>query len=334
MIDILSVEPHKVSRDLSGYLIYIYGVGGTGKTTLASQMDKALLLAFERGYNAIPGVKPQDMTSWSDMKQVVRQLNQNAAKEMYKSICIDTIDIAADACEKYICNRENVEKLADIAWGGGYKMMKKEFEEVFRTIAQMGYALFFISHAKDKTFKRENGTEYNQIIPSLAPSTNEIIRNMVDLQGYAHPVQREDGTSEVMLTLRCPDNSIECKSRFKMIAPEIRFSYEDLSNALTEAIDKEAEDNNGAFVTDSAEIRSYRKEYDFEGMMAEFKDLTHKIQENVDEDEFKSKWAPKIISITDKYLGKGKKVNDCTEAQCEQLELILMDLKDEVAKGL
>ena len=37
-ISIFDIKPHKVSRDLSGYITYIYGKGKTGKTTLASQM--------------------------------------------------------------------------------------------------------------------------------------------------------------------------------------------------------------------------------------------------------------------------------------------------------
>ena len=32
---LLDIQPHKVSRDLSGYITYIYGKGKTGKTTLA-----------------------------------------------------------------------------------------------------------------------------------------------------------------------------------------------------------------------------------------------------------------------------------------------------------
>jgi len=55
-INLLALEPHKVSRDLSGYITYIYGPPKSGKTTLGSQMPKPLLLAFERGYNAIPGI--------------------------------------------------------------------------------------------------------------------------------------------------------------------------------------------------------------------------------------------------------------------------------------
>lgn len=71
-IDLLKIEPHKVSRDLSGYITYIYGAPKTGKTTLAVQMPDAILLAFERGYNALPGVMAQDITSWGELKQVYR----------------------------------------------------------------------------------------------------------------------------------------------------------------------------------------------------------------------------------------------------------------------
>ena len=51
-INLLDIKPHCVSRDLSGYITYIYGAPKTGKTTLATQMGKSLLIAFERGYNA------------------------------------------------------------------------------------------------------------------------------------------------------------------------------------------------------------------------------------------------------------------------------------------
>lgn len=48
-INLLAIQPHKVSRDLSGYITFIYGPPKIGKTTLATQMPKALLLAFEKG---------------------------------------------------------------------------------------------------------------------------------------------------------------------------------------------------------------------------------------------------------------------------------------------
>jgi pantothenate kinase-related protein Tda10 len=47
-INLMNIKPHQVSRDLSTYITYIYGAAGTGKTTLASQMDKSLLLASKK----------------------------------------------------------------------------------------------------------------------------------------------------------------------------------------------------------------------------------------------------------------------------------------------
>ena len=76
-INLLAIQPHKVSRDLSGYMTYIYGPGGAGKTTFGVATPKPLLLAFERGYNALSGVMAQDVTSWAEVKQILRELNNH-----------------------------------------------------------------------------------------------------------------------------------------------------------------------------------------------------------------------------------------------------------------
>lgn len=90
-INLLALQPNKVSRDLSGYITYLYGAPKTGKTTLATQMDNALLLAFEPGYHALPGVIAQDITSWSEMKQVYRELKKPEVQNTFKSIIVDTV---------------------------------------------------------------------------------------------------------------------------------------------------------------------------------------------------------------------------------------------------
>lgn len=63
----------------------------TGKTTLATQMPNSLLLAFERGYNALPGVIAQDINTWIEMKQVYRELKKPEVKAVYTTIVVDTV---------------------------------------------------------------------------------------------------------------------------------------------------------------------------------------------------------------------------------------------------
>ena len=108
-IDIMSVTPHQMSRDMRGYSVFMYGGWKTGKTTTAVKFPKHFLLAFEKGYSAIPGAMALPINSWSEFRQVLRQLKNDAAKERYETIIVDTADIAYNYCSAYICNNNGVD---------------------------------------------------------------------------------------------------------------------------------------------------------------------------------------------------------------------------------
>lgn len=323
--NLLELTPHKVSRDLSGYITYVYGRPKTGKTTLATQMPNSLLLAFERGYNALPGVIAQDVTTWAEMKQIYRELKKPEVQAVYKALVVDTVDIASDMCQKYICNQLGIENIGDGGWTtNGWSKYKKEFEEMFRSLTQMGYAVFFISHAKEKTVKRPDGTEYTQVVPALQSSALAIIENMADIYGYAHQVRTDEG-SKVILTLRHPDDSIACGGRFKHISPEIEFNYNSLVKALNEAIDKEAAATNNQFVTNERETISTLTEYDYDALMTEFQDIAGNLMQ-----KNPTNFGPRITQIIEKYLGKGKKIADTNRDQAEFIHLILAEIKEDI----
>jgi hypothetical protein len=181
-----------------------------------------------------------------------------------------------------------------------------------------GYAVVFISHSKDKTFKPKNGNEYNQIVPSCSTAYNEIIKNMADIMGYI-----DVNGSERKLVLRSPDGSIDCKCRFKHIAPVIDFSYQSLVNALNDAIDKEAAETGNKFVTNDRVAAPILKEYDYDALMAEFSNLAGDLMT-----ANQTKYMPLITQIVDRHLGKGKKISDTTPEQVEFVYLIVQEVKD------
>lgn len=321
-INLLSLEPHKVSRDLSGYITYVYGIPKVGKTTFGAQFPGALILAFERGYNALPGVIAQDITTWGEFKQVLRELKKPEVQAVYKSIIIDTVDIAASLCEKYICNQLGIENIGDGGWStNGWSKYKKEFEDSFRTITQLGYAVCFISHSADKTFKRKDGTEYNQMVPTAQRSVNEIVKGMADIFACADIVN-----GERKLILRSLDGSVDTGCRFKYIEPEIPFSYNALVEALNKAIDREAAETNNKFVTNERVSEVIAPTYDYDALMTEFQQITGNLmRENPG-------YGPKITEIVERYLGKGKKVSETTRDQAEFVDLIVSDIKSELVK--
>lgn len=333
-IDLLSLTPHKVSRDLSGYITYIYGTPKVGKTSLAVEAENCLLLATEKGYNAIPGIIAQDITSWSDFKKVFKQLKLPEVKERFKVLIVDTVDIAAKHCTKYICNQQNISELSDLPYGRGYQLMRNEFEDAFVALTQMGYAIIFIGHAQDAIFTRPDGSEYTKIIPSLSPAkVAAIIENMADIYGYAHLVNTPEGPERI-LTLRSPDDSVAAGCRFRYIAPEIPLGYKSLVAALQEAIDKEQENGNEDFITEeSIKVSEATNELNFVELQKEFQDIVNSIIAAVG-GSFGTTWAPRINEIVTNHLGPGKKVADMNPNQIEQLDLILTDLKEAIGNGL
>ena len=319
-INLLDIQPNKVSRDLSGYITYIYGPGGAGKTTFGASCKKPLLLAFELGYKALPGVMAQPVQTWGEVKQVLRDLKKPEVKDMFSTIVVDTVDIASQLCEKYMCNQLGIDNIGDGGWStNGWAKAKKEWEQTWRAFTMEGYAVVFISHSKDKVFKKKDGTEYNQIVPSCPTAYEEIIKNMVDIMGY---INIDNGQRK--LILRSADDSVDCKSRFKMIAPEITFGYNELVDALNEAIDKEAALTNGEFVTDESFKTPEVTSYDYDSLMAEFKDMVSVVMAKNQTN------AVKLTAIVDKYLGKGKKVADATPEQAELIYLIINEIRSDL----
>lgn len=333
-IDIFSIEPHQVSRNLRGYSVFFYGEPKSGKTTTASKFEKNLLLAFEKGYNAIPGVMVQPINNWAEFRKVLRQLKEEKAKEMFYTITIDTCDIAYDYCTKYICDNApradggfGVDSVSDIPYGKGYGMISKEFDECLRSIVMMDYGLVLISHATDKVFKDEQGQEYNKIVPTLDKRANNIVARMADIIGYSRVVTDKDGNNTTKLFMR-GTSRYEAGSRFKYTPDYIDFSYQNLVNAIADAIDKQAEEDGLEYFTDKKNnaYKDTTAELNFDELMKTCNETISSMIKNNAEDVFTKFYQPRIIQITDKYLGRGQKISQCSREQVEALSLIADDL--------
>ena len=334
-IDLLSITPHQVSRDLRGYSVFFYGEPKSGKTTIATKFPKHLLLAFEKGYNAIPGAMAQPINTWAEFRKVLRQLKDEAIKEKFETIIIDTADIAYDLCEKYICANAKrsdggfgVDSVADIPFGKGYTLVAKEYDECLRSIVQMDYGLVLISHAVDKTFKDEQGQEFNQIVPTLGNKPRNIVSRMCDIIGYSRAVQNNDGSVSTKLFIRGTPRYM-AGSRFKYTPEVIDFNYPSLVAAIGDAIDKQMAEDGTEYFTD-ARINTYEEPDtpDFDELINSFNNIVNDMINNMPEDKFTSYYQPRIVQITEKYLGKGQKVNQCSRDQTEALDLIVTELKD------
>ena len=324
-INLFEIEPTVVSRDLRGKIVMFYGEPKTGKTTTAVRFPNSLLLAFEKGYNALNNVMAQPINKWAEFKQVLKQLKDPKIQEKFETIIVDTADIMWDLAEKHVIQRENVEKIGDIPFGGGYKMVESEVDECLRSIALMDYGLVMISHAEDKEFTDESGESYQKIVPTLPKKARKIVTRMADIIGYSRTIQDDEGNTTVNLYMRGTPR-FEAGSRWKHTPAVIEFNYQNLVNAIADAIDKQ-EKEDGVTATDK-HVNLYKDnaKYDFNEVKEKISETIKAILEE-DEDN-----AAKITKIVDKHLGKGRRIAEAEEEQVDMLVLIYDDLKELISE--
>ena len=319
------VEKNVISRDLKGKYVLLYGKPKSGKTTAACSFPDAVLLAFEKGYNAIGNAFPYDVNKWSDFKMALRDLEDQRSKDRFKTVIIDTVSICWEMCEKYICQQNGVQKIGDIPWGAGYTSCKKEFETSIRRITQLGYGVVLIAHSAARIEKTADGSDIEIISPDLPKRAAEVCNGIVDIIGYIGNEWVNGERKRWLYTRETP--TLFAGSRFKYMQDKIPFGYDELVNAIAEAIEM-AEEKDGATVADTVATKSESK-VDFNTVRARAQELWLKLVGTGD--DAKPDVANAILKKIEITMGRRMKLSEFTEDQADLLALVVLDM-EEMAK--
>ncbi len=316
------VEKNIISRDLKGKYVLLYGKPKSGKTTAACSFPDAVLLAFEKGYNAIGNAYPFDINKWSDFKLALRDLEDPRSKERFKTVIIDTVSICWEMCEKYICQQNGVQKIADIPWGGGYTACKKEFETSIRRITQLGYGVVLIAHSASRVEKTADGSDIEIISPDLPKRAAEVCNGIVDIIGYIGNEWVNGERKRWLYTRETP--TLFAGSRFKYMPDKIPFGYEQLVNAIADAIEM-AEQKDGATVVDSIKIKT-DDALDFNQIRARAQELWMQLVGSGD--NANPDMANTILKKIEMTMGRRMKLSEFTEDQVDLLNLVVIDMEN------
>ena len=324
---IFDLEPSKISRDLKGKFILIYGQPKTGKSTFGSQLPRALFMNFEQGTNALAGIKSMPIMKWTDAKKVLSELRQPKAREVFDSVVVDTASIAWQLCEKYICQREGVDSIRDVPWGQGWTMLKNEFSEFWREITLLGFGILFIAHSKDKPteMRNEDGEAITAVCPDLPNQCYTIINSIVDIIGYLQVQMNPDGSSERYLYTRSTPY-VFAGSRYQYLAPKIKFGYQELVDAIGDAIDMAVE-KDGAQVTDHTEVTQVRAR-PFQETMNEAKEIWQTYIGKATDAEDKDQRLRQMKDIVRSVFGNEDfKLSTAVISQQDLVELFISEMK-------
>lgn len=202
-----SVLPRKMtepSHDLMDYSIFIIGDKKVGKTRLASFIPGALMLALEPASvgRRMFMRKPKD---WREIKKIVRALEREEDTSKFPAVIFDTYDVAYAMCSDYICDKLGIESLGQHPsgksdYGKSHGKCKDEMLRTLLRIERAGRTVVLNSHTKIKDLVTISGIEYQKIMPSVSPSSLDIVKKFTQMN-FMLDFARVDGKNQrIILT--------------------------------------------------------------------------------------------------------------------------------------
>ena len=332
-IDILTLEPSKIKPGLEGKIITLAGLPKCGKSTFASKSDKPLFISTEPGLGLLSGIKSVPCNTWSEFKQVLKQLKSDEAKAMYKTIVIDTIGNLWEQCAKFVWLQKNDgSDLSDYTIGMQQNKAMAEFSTGLMDIAKEGYTMIMICHNVAKDVPNELGFKYGtEIIIDLPKRPRNFIFGLCDLliNVITEPSENGGPDKSIMYLRQATHNGIkvEAGGRYPDIVEKAPFNYETLIK-LVEEEDKKMADR-GADMTGTKtgvqETIQDPSDRDWKDVVKEVNATLKKITEVANGGN--PKVSAQAKSIIASYLGENNKITEASESQKELVEAALVELK-------
>lgn len=173
----------KISRGIKprAQKIVIYGCEGIGKTTLATQFPKPLVIDTEGGTSHLDVDRIDRPQSWDELINIVH----DCCDTEYKTIVLDTADWAESVCIESICSKYNQKSIESFGYGKGYTYVGEEFTRLLKAFDEViakGKNVVITAHAKMRKFEQpdEMGA-YDRWEMKLSRQSAPLVKEWADM---------------------------------------------------------------------------------------------------------------------------------------------------------
>lgn len=319
-----SVQVSRVSEDLRGKVIVLYGGNNVGKTTQAAKFKNPIFLPVEKGLNATNGAMALKTSNWSDLKKNAKKLASKDFVDLLKSgeqitIVIDGIERIGTYCKNYLCAKYDVNTIGEANKGFG---AWEEYDNLVWTwvdgIIGLGYTVVFIGHekmSKDKEKFIIAGDERN-----IKP-----IRDNADIVCYIKSNGIDENGKVVKSSAYLAEtDEYFARTRFTYMDTEITpFTAENLEKTVIEGIKKQNKAEGFEAVSFEEQQKVYGDdEENYDDVVQQLKDLYIKMKDHDMIDSY--------AEIVKEHLGEDTKVSETTPKQLEALLCIRDDIQSKL----
>lgn len=229
-------------------------------------------MGAEQGVDCIDGAAYIDIPNWKALDTTTKDMikNRDTDYKDVKVIVYDTLDQLFEFGEREVIRRFNAENMGEknfkqctsinSAYGGFGRGLDKNIEFVIKTITDLqtaGYRVWYTAHLKSRDIvDAVSGESYTQLTASMPQKYFNAIKDKMHCVGVAcidRTIETEGtGRKNVVthqeitinkvkeerrkIVFRDDNYSVDSKSRFKNIVPEITMNTDEFIKALKDAI--------------------------------------------------------------------------------------------------
>lgn len=319
------VKYSKISPDLKGKSVVIYGGNNVGKTKQASQFKNPVFMPFEKGMNAISGALVLQNANWADTRSNIKKLSSRKFTKALKAgeqitVIWDGFERAGFYCQRYIEGKYDAFDIADARKGfGAWSQYEKEFWTEVDKLLSLGYTVVFIGHADIGGNKKNK----DQIYPKGDKRCVAPIVDNADIVAYIEANGIDEKGNEIPSSAYFVEtDDYFARSRFTYVKDSLEeFTAKAFEKAIIDGINAqlEAEGEDGVTFEEQQEIYA-GEEVDHPTLLEQLKELYLEMKELDILGDYEA--------VIEEYLGEGVRVSDTSPKQIEPLICIREDLQD------
>jgi hypothetical protein len=168
--------------------VFVYGIHGVGKSSLAAAAPNPVFIQTEDGLDALDVQAFPLARSFDDVMSAIGSLYEE--DHQFKTVCIDSVDWLEQLIFKDVAQEQKVGSIEDIGYGKGYVFAASRWATFLEGLDllrnERGMSVVLIGHAQIKRFEDPLVDGYDRYSPDLHKVASATLCEWSDVVAFAN----------------------------------------------------------------------------------------------------------------------------------------------------